>query len=316
MEIEEAIARWREFWRGEGCELLEPWSGEIPSPRLSPHVFPAFFGPGPRRLAGTVAVYRPLEGRYGEHPYRLARPLECYALVKPVPEDGIGLLKRALGALGAELGEHDLRFSSRLWREPLVGGHGRGFRVLLDGLEIARLTWVDRLGGHELEVPSFEIGVDLELFLTALGGAASIFELHAPGEARRRSEAEASRYTLETADPDGLSARLSALEREVARALEAGLPRAAFELALRCRVLIDEIEARRQAGSWARRPVDRRLEELMGEIARTFLPEKSAAEPSDGEAKAETSTTKKRASGRGVKKRGRKKKKAEEKDDG
>jgi len=235
--LQDAILRLSRFWADEGCLLLTPCDFRINAGTLHPDVFSALLGPEPCRLAYLQPVRRPLDGRLGRHPYRLAKHLQFQVVIQDPADDLRDVYLRSLQDLGLELGVHDLRFVEWSWEAPALGGTGRGWHVLLDGLGVSRVTYLLELAGAALEPVGLEISYGLERLLMCLAGARSAYLLpwaeNGPeyGRLRRAEEIEMSRWATELADPEVLGQQLALAESEAQRCLDAGLPRAADGIA-------------------------------------------------------------------------------------
>ena len=247
------------FWAGEGCLLLPAYDCAVPFATLHPE---AFFGTLEReslRAAFLQPVRRPLDGRYGGHPYRLGKHLQFQVVLKPAPEDVQALYLESLRALGLDLAHHDLRFSEWRWQPVSIGGSGSGWHALLDGLGVTRLTFLTRLADRDLDPTCVEISYGLERLAMILQSTGSAFQLGWSedgadyGRLRRREEEELTRYAFDVATADELGRRLEGLEHEAERCLEQGLARAAYELSVRCLEPIDLLEARGELSARARK---------------------------------------------------------------
>ena len=248
--LQDVVLRLQQFWASKGCRLLPPCDFAVPFAGLHPDVFFGVLDAAPCQAAFPQPVRRSLDGRYGEHPYRLARHLQLLVVLQPPPADVQRLYFESLEAVGLTLSQHDLRFRECSWTTRSLGSAGSGWHALLDGLGVTRLTFLERLADRDLDPPCVEISYGVERLVMTLQGAASAFELAwsrdgaAAERPLRRREDELSRYAFEVADPDRLRGRLETLDSESERCLAAGLARSAYELAVRCLEPIDLLEAR------------------------------------------------------------------------
>lgn len=283
--VEDTIARLREYWRGEGCVALPACDFEIPSGTMHPQLFFALLGPEPWRAAVLQPVRRPRDARDGRHPYRLARHLQFQVLWKPPPGDLRERYLASLETLGLEPRRHDLRFVDWRFEPRSLDARGAGWRTLVDGLGVSRITYLERAAGRVLEPPSVEISYGIERLSMALQGAAAVDELRWSGELgyrplQRRAEAEYGRWVHEVFDPEGAMRRLERLRREAERCLEAGLPVRAYERAIGALEELDALEARGDFAARERRDRLAGIGELVAAAAEAYLGR--AGEPGDG----------------------------------
>ena len=261
LALQDVVLRLQHFWAARQCLLLPPCDFGVPYATLQPDAFFRTLGPEPWRAAYLQPVRRPLDSRLGRHPYRLSRHLQLQVMLKPPPADVQTLYVESLEALSVDLALHDLRFEEWRWQPRSLGVRGSGWHVLLDGLGVTRLTFLERVADREIDPVSVEISYGLERLSMLLQGAEDAFSVRwsddGPeyGSLRRRDEMEQSRYFVEVAHAGDLRQRLEALGREAQRCLEAGLARPAYEIAVRCLGPIDTLDARgelsaRERASW------------------------------------------------------------------
>jgi len=199
---------------------------------------------------------RPVDGRYGDNPYRLYKHYQFQVLVKPGPDDIQDIYLDSLRAFGIDATCHEIRFEEDNWESPSLGAAGVGWQVLLDGMEITQFTYFQQVGGVEMERIPVEITYGLERIAMYLTGVDNVFNLPwnadvTYGEVRHQDEYEQSKYGFQVADVATLFERH---ENEAARTLEAGLVVPAYEHALRCSHTFNLLDAR-GAVSVTERPV-------------------------------------------------------------
>lgn len=284
------------FWSAEGCALVPSCEAEMPTTLLHPEIFFRLPGAEPTRLACLQGVYRPTDGRQGKHPFRLARYLQFAVFLKPPPGDVQQLFLRALSACGLDLDEHDIRFMEWNWSSHAMDGWGVGWRVEIDGLGVARITFLQRLAERELEPPTVEIVYGVERLLLALSGVRGVFRLPwnagemTYGALRQGEEVELSQEAYENADVTVLRQSLDALAGAAGQALAAGSPRLGLQRVACGLVQLELLEARRELSSGERRQrVDILRQRILDAVARQLgetppsMPEvkpASMAEPS------------------------------------
>lgn len=265
--LQSVIRSLSDFWAERGCALLPPCSFEVPLGLLHPEAVFRLLDTDPWRAAFLQPISRPSDSRGGRHPFRGGRHLQFQVVWKhprsTAPRD---TFLASLEALGFDLRQHDLRLRASVLEVEAVGAHGRGWRVELDGLGLGRIHFVERLAGQALapaDGPSgpagrcpaaVEITYGLERLAMALSDVDDVFRVswHVSGEGRgpssrskrREAEEELHRYATSVANVGYLRQVMDGLDREAERCLAAGLPRAAYELAIRLLPVLDQLETR------------------------------------------------------------------------
>lgn len=287
MSLQDAIFRLSRFWAAEGCLVLPPRELEIPGGVLHPDAFFRLLDAEPWHAAYLQPVRRPLDGRYGRHPFRLARHLQFQVLLKGPGDDARDLYLRSLEELGLELGAHDLRFAEWHWEAFSLDAWGLGWHVLIDGLGVTRMTYLQQVAGRAVEPVAVEISYGLERLLMAVRRVKSAFDLPwavggpSYGELWRRDEDELTRYAVEVAAVELVERQLVLLREGARRALDAGLLRLAYELTVRSLFEIDVLEMRGELSLRGRQERLGQVRELIHEVAARYLEPPKAAAPKE-----------------------------------
>ena len=237
------------FWAARGAVLQMPYDLEVGAGTMNPDTFFRALGPEPWRVAYCEPSRRPVDGRYGDNPYRLYKHYQFQVLLKPGPEDVQDLYLESLASFGIDAARHEIRFEEDNWESPTLGAAGVGWQVLLDGMEITQFTYFQQVGGIDLEVIPVEITYGPERIAMYLTGVDNVYDLPwndtvTYGGVRHRDEVEQSRYAFEVADTAFLQEQFDGHEREARRTLEAGLVLPAYEHALRCSHTFNLLDAR------------------------------------------------------------------------
>ncbi len=281
MNVQDAIFRLSRFWADQGCLVLPPCELEIPGGILHPEVFFRLLDPKPWRAAYLQPVRRPLDGRYGRHPYRLGRHLQFQVVVKAPGGDVRELYLKSLEDLGLELADHDLRFAEWNWEALSLDAWGLGWHVLVDGLGVTRMTFLQQVAGRQLDPVALEISYGVERLLMAITRADDTFRLPWSddgteyGELWRRDEVELSRYAVEVADVDLVERQLAVLAEEARVALDAGLVRLSYELTVKALRGIDLLEMRGRLSTRERVERLSGVREMVREVAARYLDEEA-----------------------------------------
>ena len=264
------------YWADYGCVLMQPYHTEVAAGTMNPATFLRSLGPSPWKTAYVEPVIRPLDGRYGENPYRFQHYFQYQVVIKPAPADVLELYFRSLEAIGIDLQRHDVRLVEDDWEQPTLGAWGLGWEVWCDGMEITQWTYFQQLGGFDVELVPAEITYGLERLAMFLQGKRSAFELEwAPGitwgEVYRESEREWSTYNFELAPVDVLTRRFGEHEQECRLLLERRLPLPAYDQVLKASHTFNLLDARGALSATERAAYIGRVRDLSREVARVYL---------------------------------------------
>ena len=264
------------YWADYGCVLMQPYHTELAAGTMNPATFLRSLGPRPWKTAYVEPVIRPLDGRYGENPYRFQHYFQYQVVIKPAPSDVLDLYFGSLEAIGIDLQRHDVRLVEDDWEQPTLGAWGLGWEVWCDGMEITQWTYFQQLGGFDVELVPAEITYGLERLAMFLQGKRSAFELEwAPGvtwgDVYRENEREWSTYNFELAPVDVLTRRFGEHEDECRVLLERELPLPAYDQVLKASHTFNLLDARGALSATERAAYIGRVRNLAREVARVYL---------------------------------------------
>jgi glycyl-tRNA synthetase alpha chain len=265
-----------DYWAGYGCVLMQPYHTELAAGTMNPATFLRSLGSSPWKTAYVEPVIRPLDGRYGENPYRFQHYFQYQVVIKPTPADVLDLYFGSLEAIGIDLQQHDVRLVEDDWEQPTLGAWGLGWEVWCDGMEITQWTYFQQLGGFDVELVPAEITYGLERLAMFLQGKRSAFELEwAPGitwgDVYHESEREWSTYNFELAQVDVLTRRFGEHEDECRLLLERRLPLPAYDQVLKASHAFNLLDARGALSATERAAYIGRVRDLSREVARVYL---------------------------------------------
>jgi len=243
---------------------------------MNPATFLRCLGPRPWKTAYVEPVIRPLDGRYGENPYRFQHYFQYQVILKPAPEDVLDRYFASLEAIGIDLQRHDIRLVEDDWEQQTLGAWGLGWEVWCDGMEITQWTYFQQLGGFDVELVPAEMTYGLERLAMFLQEKSSAFDLEwAPGvtwgDVYRESERQWSAYNFELAPVDVLSARFGEHEDECRRLVERGLSLPAYDQVLKCSHTLNLLDARGALSVTERAGYVGRVRTLAREVAQLYL---------------------------------------------
>jgi glycyl-tRNA synthetase alpha chain len=256
--------------------LMQPYHTELAAGTMNPATFLRSLGPRPWKTAYVEPVIRPLDGRYGENPYRFQHYFQYQVVIKPAPADVLDLYFRSLEAIGIDLTRHDVRLVEDDWEQPTLGAWGLGWEVWCDGMEITQWTYFQQLGGFDVELVPAEITYGLERLAMFLQGKRSAFELEwAPGvswgDVYRENEREWSAYNFELAPVDVLARRFGEHEAECRVLLERRLALPAYDQVLKASHTFNLLDARGALSVTERAAYIGRVRNLAREVAQAYL---------------------------------------------
>ena len=264
------------YWADYGCVLMQPYHTELAAGTMNPATFLRSLGPRPWKTGYVEPVIRPLDGRYGENPYRFQHYFQYQVVIKPAPEDVLDLYFGSLEAIGIDLRRHDIRLVEDDWEQPTLGAWGLGWEVWCDGMEVTQWTYFQQLGGLDIELVPAEITYGLERLAMFLQGKRSAFDLEwAPGitwgDVYRESERQWSVYNFELAPVDVLTRRFGEHEDECRLLLERRLPLPAYDQVLKASHAFNLLDARGAISATERAAYIGRVRNLAREVAQVYL---------------------------------------------
>jgi glycyl-tRNA synthetase alpha chain len=264
------------YWADQGCVLMQPYHTELAAGTMNPATFLRCLGPRPWKTGYVEPVIRPLDGRYGENPYRFQHYFQYQVVLKPAAEDVLDLYFASLEAIGIDLRRHDVRLVEDDWEQPTLGAWGLGWEVWCDGMEVTQWTYFQQLGGLDVALVPAEITYGLERLAMFLQGKRTAFELEwAPGvtwgDVYRESEREWSAYNFEHAPVNVLERRFGEHEEECRGLLERRLPLPAYDQVLKCSHAFNLLDARGAISVTERAAYIGRVRTLAREVAQLYV---------------------------------------------
>jgi glycyl-tRNA synthetase alpha chain len=266
------------YWADYGCVLMQPYHTEVAAGTMNPATFLRSLGPKPWKTGYIEPVIRPLDGRYGENPYRFQHYFQYQVVIKPAP--GSRPVPK-YQAIGIDLRRHDIRLVEDDWEQPTLGAWGLGWEVWCDGMEITQWTYFQQLGGFDVELVPAEITYGMERLAMFLQGKRSALELEwAPGitwgDVYRENEREWSVYNFELAPVEILTRRFGEHEEECRLLLERSLPLPAYDQVLKASHTFNLLDARKAISVTERQRFILRVRELAKAVAEAYYASREA----------------------------------------
>jgi len=271
------------YWADYGCVLMQPYHTEVAAGTMNPATFLRSLGSKTWKTGYIEPVIRPLDGRYGENPYRFQHYFQYQVVLKPAPENVLDLYFGSLEAIGIDVRSHDIRLVEDDWEQPTLGAWGLGWEVWCDGMEVTQWTYFQQLGGFDVELVPAEITYGLERLAMFLQRKRSAFDLEwAPGitwgEVYRESERQWSVYNFELAPVEVLTRRFGEHEEECRVLLERRLPLPAYDQVLKASHSFNLLDARGAISATERATYIGRVRNLAREVAHVYLELESDAD--------------------------------------
>ena len=243
------------FWADQDCILLQPYDLEVGAGTFHPATTLRALGPEPWRAAYVQPSRRPTDGRYGENPNRLQHYYQLQVILKPSPDDLQELYLRSLEAIGIDLLAHDVRFVEDDWESPTLGAWGLGWEVWCDGMEVTQFTYFQQMGGFDCKPVSGELTYGLERLAMYIQGVDSVYDLRfndavgdrpavTYGDVFLANEQQMSKWNFEIADTEKLFRWFKDAETECKASIDAGVPLAAYDQAIKASHVFNLLQAR------------------------------------------------------------------------
>jgi len=225
LSFQDLILTLHAYWSVQGCVILQPYDIEVGAGTLHPATVLRALGPKTWKAAYVQPSRRPGDGRYGENPNRLQHYYQYQVILKPNPDNMQDLYLGSLEAIGIDTALHDIRFVEDDWENPTVGAWGLGWEVWCDGMEVSQYTYMQQVGGLDVDPVAGELTYGLERLAMYVQGVDSVYDLafndpQSPdfktyGEVFLENERQMSAYNFEYADVDTLKRQFEDMERQV-----------------------------------------------------------------------------------------------------
>ena len=249
MYFQDIIRKLDEYWAGQKCAILQPCDIEVGAGTFHMATFFGSLGKKPQRIAYVQPSRRPTDGRYAENPLRTQFYYQYQVILKPPPKDVQKMYLNSLNFLGLDYKKHDLRFVEDDWDSPTLGAWGLGWEVWFDSLEITQFTYMQQVGGIDLDIIPIEITYGLERVCMLEQKVSNLFDIKwndnlTYGDLHIIREKECSRYNFEEADRRMHLELFSMFEGEAKQLLEKELLVPAYECVLKMSHIFNLLDAR------------------------------------------------------------------------
>ena len=250
LSFQDLILTLHAYWGRHGCVILQPLDMEVGAGTFHPATTLRSLGPRPWNAAYVQPSRRPTDGRYGENPNRLQHYYQYQVIMKPSPANLQDLYLGSLEAIGIDPLVHDIRFVEDDWESPTLGAWGLGWEVWCDGMEVSQFTYFQQMGGFDCKPVAGELTYGLERLAMYIQGVDSVYDLKfndagvTYGEVFLENEKQMSKWNFEVADTDKLFRWFKDCQAEWRQCIDAGVPLAAFEQAIKASHTFNLLQAR------------------------------------------------------------------------
>ena len=162
--FQEMIMILKNFWMKQGCAIIEGYDYPVGAGTLAPYTALKMLDSKPWNICQVQYCRRPTDGRFGNNPNRASAYYQMQVILKPAPANIQKLCIDSLENIGISRKEHDIKFMEDDWSNPSIGASGLGYELWCDGMEITQFTYMQKIGGIDIDarfVPS-EITYGLE----------------------------------------------------------------------------------------------------------------------------------------------------------
>ena len=275
--FDEILQTLENFWMREAnCILLSSFDGEVGAGTLAPYTALETVKRPKWNVCYPQYSRRPTDGRFGENPNRLSAYYQFQVILKPSPENARELYLKSLEEFGITRATHDIRFLEDDWENPSIGASGLGFEVWINGMECTQWTYMQQIGGIELEIIPCEITYGIERLAMYIQNKDNIFDIEwnksgvKYGDVFKEREVQFSHYYKNHANPEVLTRNFTECEVEALKLCKEGLFYPAFEMSLKASAMLNILDARGAISQIERANYILRVRTLVKEILTGF----------------------------------------------
>jgi glycyl-tRNA synthetase alpha chain len=196
--------------------------------------------------------------------------------MKPAPADIQQTYIESLKAIGLNPKQHDIRFVEDDWESPTLGAWGLGWEVWLDGMEITQFTYLQQVGGLDLNPISVEITYGLERLAMYSQKKDTVYDIQwtpetSYGKIHLEDEKQWSRYNFEEANIDLLKRHFNDWQEEALRLLAKRLVLPAYDAVMKCSHLFNMLDARAAISVTERVTYIGKIRSIARKVAESYL---------------------------------------------
>ncbi|WP_310495933.1 glycine--tRNA ligase subunit alpha [Sandarakinorhabdus sp.] len=250
LSFQNIILALQSYWGRHGCAVLQPYDMEMGAGTFHPATTLRALGPRPWNACFVQPSRRPSDGRYGQNPNRLQHYYQFQVILKPSPDDLIGLYLGSLDAIGIDRTKHDIRFVEDDWESPTLGAWGLGWEVWCDGMEVSQFTYFQQVAGLDCAPVAGELTYGLERLAMYVQGVENVYDLAyndagvSYGDVFLENEKQFSDYNFNHANTERLFQHFKDVSEECRALVDARLPLPAYDQAIKASHIFNQLNAR------------------------------------------------------------------------
>ena len=149
--FQDMVAILKGFWAKEGCAIIESYDQNVGAGTLAPYTALRILDDKPWNICQVQYCRRPTDGRFGSNPNRASAYYQMQVILKPAPDNIQELCIKSLEQIGISRKDHDLKFMEDDWSNPSIGASGLGYELWCDGMEITQFTYMQKIGGVDID---------------------------------------------------------------------------------------------------------------------------------------------------------------------
>jgi glycyl-tRNA synthetase alpha chain len=177
ISFENIILSLKSFWQQNNCTLIEGFDLEVGAGTLAPITATRILGKKQHNICQVQCCRRPTDGRFAQNPNRLGSYYQMQVILKPAPDNIQQICIESLNKIGLQTEKHDIRFIEDDWQNPSIGASGLGYELWCDGMEVLQFTYMQKIGGVEVDIVAGEITYGLERIAMYVQNVNNIFDI-------------------------------------------------------------------------------------------------------------------------------------------
>ncbi|HIH2763370.1 MAG TPA: glycine--tRNA ligase subunit alpha [Candidatus Azoamicus sp.] len=158
----EIIKKLNNFWKKNGCIILQPIDKEVGAATYHPTTFVNAINDKKWNAAYTQISKRPSDIQNNKLSNKSIIFHQYQVIMKPSPKNIKDLYLNSLQKIGINIELNEIKFIEDNWKSPSLGAFGLGWEIRLNGIEVTQFTYFQQMGSIECNPVMVEIAYGLE----------------------------------------------------------------------------------------------------------------------------------------------------------